>query len=119
MTYLGPSLVVRGEITGAEDIRIDGTIQGRVVVREGSLSIGTQGRVDADVRGARVAIEGTVRGTISATERVELAATAHVTGDISANVVVIKDGATLSGHVDMDRRTIAARVEQYRTDNPE
>ena len=70
--------------------------------------------LDATIRAARVVVQGTVNGSISAGERIELAPSARVTGDLSATQVVIADGAQFNGRVDMARRTIAAKVAQYK-----
>ncbi|MGE0447655.1 MAG: polymer-forming cytoskeletal protein [Vicinamibacterales bacterium] len=114
MTRIGPSISIRGEITSDENLRLDGRIDGRVLVRNAELRLGPEARADGDLRGARVLIEGQARGPVTATERIELAATAAVEGSLSADYIVIADGARFNGRIDMDRRTIAARVEQYR-----
>lgn len=114
MTRIGPSIHIRGELTSDEDLRLDGRVDGRVLVRNAQLHLGTQAHADADLRGARVVIEGQARGPITATERIELTATASVDGSLSADYIVIAEGARFTGRIDMDRRTIAARVEQYR-----
>jgi cytoskeletal protein CcmA (bactofilin family) len=74
--------------------------------------------VEADVRCLRVLVLGTVTGSIQATERIELGATATVNGSLSANRVVIVEGARFTGRVDMDKRTIAAKVAQFKADQP-
>jgi cytoskeletal protein CcmA (bactofilin family) len=117
MTRLGASLSLRGEISSDEDLTIDGRVEGPVTVRHSTLTVGQDARLRGSVRGARVIVSGSVDGTIAATERIELRATAVVNGALSANQVVIADQATFNGQVDMDRRTIAARVAQYRSAN--
>ena len=114
VSTIGRSIAINGEITAQEDLRIDGTVTGRVLLREAALTIGEHARIDADVRGARVSIAGSVRGAVSATARIELTASAQVNGSLSANHVVITEGATFNGRIDMDQRTIAARVAQYK-----
>jgi cytoskeletal protein CcmA (bactofilin family) len=116
MTHLGRSLVLTGELTSDEDIAIDGQVHGHVFVRDATLTIGEDAHVEADVRSARVQVRGKVTGTISATERIELFASAEVAGNLSANQVVIADGARFGGRIDMDQRTIAARVAQFRAE---
>lgn len=115
MTTIGGSLVVKGELTGEEDLRIEGRVEGPVLVRNATLTIGEGAQLRGDVRGVRVVIHGTVAGTVSATERIELRPTAVVAGALSANQVVIADTATFNGQIDMGRRTIAARVAQFKT----
>jgi cytoskeletal protein CcmA (bactofilin family) len=116
MTNIGPSISIQGELSCTDSLRVDGHVQGQIVLREAELTIGRSARVDADVRAHRVLILGTLNGNVTATERIELGASANVTGGLSANNVVIVDGAQFCGRVDMDRRTIAARVAQYKAD---
>jgi cytoskeletal protein CcmA (bactofilin family) len=118
MTHIGPSVVFDGTLTTDEDITIDGQLSGSLHVRDADLTIGRPARVDASLRAHRVVVFGTVRGTISASERIELTSSAVVTGDISATHVVIAEGARFNGRVDMGRRTIAARVAQYQANQP-
>jgi cytoskeletal protein CcmA (bactofilin family) len=114
MTTIGPALSIQGEISSDEDLIIEGRVGGHIVMKNGSLTIGKQARVDAHVRGARVQVLGALQGNIAATERIELAPTAAVVGDLSADRIVLVDGATFNGRIDMDKRTIAAKVAQYK-----
>jgi cytoskeletal protein CcmA (bactofilin family) len=114
MTHIGASAVFDGDLTCDEDVTIDGQLVGAIHVREASLTIGRSGRVESTVRAARVVVHGTVQGTITASERIDLSPSAVVTGDLSAEIVVVADGAQLNGRVDMGRRTIAAKVAQYK-----
>jgi cytoskeletal protein CcmA (bactofilin family) len=114
MPNLGRSVVITGDVTSDEDLRIDGKVRGSIVVREGTLVIGPAAQLLADIRGQRVRVEGTVRGTITASERIELAASGTVLGNLSANRVIVADGASFNGRIDMDQRTIAAKVAQYK-----
>jgi cytoskeletal protein CcmA (bactofilin family) len=118
MTTIGPSVAFSGEITSGEDLCIEGQVDGHVHVRDAALTIANSGQVTADVRGARIVVRGEVRGSIVATERIELTATARVEGSLSANRVVIAEGARFNGRIDMDQRTIAARLAQYRSTQP-
>jgi cytoskeletal protein CcmA (bactofilin family) len=114
MTSIGATIVITGEMTSGEDVTVDGRIDGQLLVREAALTIGERAQVQADVRGARVLVRGLVSGAISASERIELTATATVEGSLSANRVVVADGARFNGRIDMDQRTIAARVAHYK-----
>ena len=116
MAHFGPSIFFDGELVSTESLRIDGEVRGDVIMRDAELTIGKTAKVDADIRGSRVLILGTVNGNVTATERIELGASANVTGGLSANKVVIVDGARFSGRVDMDRRTIAMKIAQYKAD---
>ena len=114
MTTIGTSLVITGELTCEEDLTIEGRVDGPVAVRGGTLTIGEQARLKSNIRGTRIVVRGTVDGAISATERIELHPSAVVRGSLSANRVVIADAATFNGRIDMDQRTIAAKVAQYK-----
>ena len=114
MTTIGPSVTFSGELTSTEDLQIDGHVTGHVLIRDAALTIGEEGRVRADVRGSRVVVRGHVSGSIVASERIELAPSARVDGSLSANRIVIVDGAQFTGRIDMDQRTIAARLAQYK-----
>lgn len=114
MTIIGPSVVISGELTSDEDLRIDGHVHGDVRLRDATLTIAKEARIDADVRASRIVVHGYVRGSLSASERIELTATAKVKGHVSANQVVVVDGADFNGRIDMDQRTIAARVAQFK-----
>ena len=109
----GPFRIV-GEIRSADHLLIDGTVKGTIHVPTATVTVANRAIVDADIRANRIEIHGTVRGSISATERIEIAASASVTGSVSADYVVISDGAVVNGHIDMNRRTIASRIARHR-----
>jgi cytoskeletal protein CcmA (bactofilin family) len=114
MTHIGKSLAFDGELTSDEDLRIDGTIKGHVHVREATVTVGEFATLKADIRARQVVVEGTVEGAIAASLRIELTATAKVNGSLTAERVVIAEGARFNGGVDMGRRTIATKVAQYK-----
>ena len=118
MTRIGPSIVITGELTSDEDVIIEGHLRGQIHVRDAALTIGEHGRIAADVHGARVLVRGNVEGNITASERIELAAAATVRGSLSANQVVMVDGARFDGGIDMQQRTIAAKIAQHRASQP-
>lgn len=114
MTTLGQSITVTGNLQCDEDLVIQGRVKGDVTVRGGALTIDEAARLESDVRGPRVVIRGYLKGNVQASERIELHATANVTGSLSANRVVVADGATFHGGIDMGQRTIAAKMAQYK-----
>jgi cytoskeletal protein CcmA (bactofilin family) len=114
MTTIGPSAVFNGELTTTEDLVIRGGVEGYLQVRDATLTVEQTASIKADIRAPRVFVHGHVEGSIIATERIELAPTATVTGSLSANRVVIADGARFNGRIDMDQRTIAVKVAQYK-----
>jgi cytoskeletal protein CcmA (bactofilin family) len=118
MTHIGKSVVFDGELTSNEDLRIDGTVKGHLHVRDGTVTVGEFATVDAHIRARQVVVLGKVDGSIAASLRIELTATAKVNGSLTAERVVIADGARFNGGVDMGRRTIATRMAQYKAGQP-
>ena len=114
MTHIGRHITIRGDIIADEPLHIDGNVVGDILLRTGELAIGKAGTVEGSLRAPRVVVQGTVDGAVAAGERIQLDPSAQVTGSLSANAIVIVDGAHFSGTVDMDRRTIAAKVAQYK-----
>jgi cytoskeletal protein CcmA (bactofilin family) len=111
---IGRQLIISGEIDCEHDLLVEGKVEGRITVRDATLTIAETADVDADLRAPRVIVHGRVRGAISATERIELKETAAVDGALSSGRIAIAEGAHFSGNLDMGRRTIAAKVAEYR-----
>lgn len=109
MTTLGPSLTVTGEITCQEDMTIHGTVNGQIIMTQGNLVVAPTGSTEASLNGIRITVHGKVKGDIVASERLELTDTAVVTGIISAPSLVVRDGATFDGVIDMAAKKKAAR----------
>jgi cytoskeletal protein CcmA (bactofilin family) len=114
MTHIGKFFVFKGELSSNEDLHFDGTLKGHLYIDDATLTLGETATVDADIRAKQVIVQGTVQGSIAARDRIELTATANVNGSLTAERVVIADGARFNGGVYMIRRTIARRVAQYR-----
>ncbi len=117
MTHISKSFVLIGELNSDHDLRFDGTLKGHLYLENATLTLGETATVDADIRAQQVIVQGTVHGSIAAGSRIELAPSAKVSGTLTAERVVIADGATFNGGVDMGRRTIARRVAQYKADH--
>ncbi len=100
-TVIGSSIVIDGEISGDEDLVIQGTVKGKISVKE-SLFVEGSGTVEADISTQNVEIAGKVTGNIIATDKVELKSDCRVVGDIKAPRILIADGASFKGNVDMD-----------------
>lgn len=98
---IGPSISIRGEVTGSEDLLIQGQVDGSVTLELHSVTVGSEGRVKANIIGRVIAIEGKVEGDLTAQEQILLRSTAHVLGDIRAPRLALEDGATFRGLVDM------------------
>jgi cytoskeletal protein CcmA (bactofilin family) len=98
---IGRSIVIRGEVTGDEDLLVQGRVEGSIMLPQNSVIIGAEGEVKADVAARVVTVEGRVEGNVSAEEQVILRSSSVVQGDISAPRVVLEDGARFRGGVDM------------------
>lgn len=120
---VGQSLHFRGEMTGKEDLTIEGHVEGKVILPANSLIIGTNGRVAAEVHAKTVEVLGQVNGNIVAVDMVTIAPSGSVQGDISAPRVAIADGARFRGSVDMETSKSGASqtqpVQQQRSAKPE
>lgn len=102
-TVIGSSIVIDGEISGDEDLVIQGTVKGKISLKE-SLFVEGSGVVEADIETQNVEIAGRVTGNISASDKVELKADCRVVGDVKAPRILIADGASFKGNVDMDTK---------------
>ena len=84
-----------------EDLVIQGTVKGKISLKE-SLFVEASASVEADIEVQNVEITGKVTGNIAATDKVELKADCRVVGDVRAPRILIADGASFKGNVDMD-----------------
>ncbi len=103
-TVIGSSIVIDGEISGDEDLVIQGTVKGKISLKE-SLYVESSGVIEADIETANVEVSGQVTGNIAASDKVELKTDCKVVGDIRAPRILIADGAAFKGNVDMDVKT--------------
>jgi len=99
-TVIGNDVVIKGEITVEKGLRVDGTIEGAVTTK-GKVHVGKTGKLSAEINGGAVVIEGKVTGNITAFDRVTLEATSTVTGDLTAVKLVVLEGASFSGRVNV------------------
>lgn len=101
MANIGKSIVFKGELTGDEDLEIEGSIEGRIDLPKGQLTIGAHGRVKAEISAKAVVIIGKVTGNVTATERLEVQSSGIVEGDIRAPRLLIQEGAVVNGGIEM------------------
>ena len=99
--HIGKSVVIKGELSGSEDLYVDGVVEGNVELRANALIIGPNGQVRASLNAKSVSIQGKVEGNIQATERVELRKSAVAVGDIATQRIAIEEGAYFKGKIDM------------------
>ena len=100
---LGPSLLVKGEIFGNEDLLIDGSVEGVIRLNEKKLVIGPAANVRADIVAAEVVIRGNLRGNVRAKGRIEIGNDGSVTGDLTTPQIFIEDGALFKGSVEIEK----------------
>jgi cytoskeletal protein CcmA (bactofilin family) len=102
VAHIGKSVLVKGELSGSEDLYLDGEVEGSVELRGHSLTVGPHGRVRAHTRAKDVVVHGKVDGNINA-DRVELKKSAIHVGNIVTQRVIIEDGAYFKGTIDIQR----------------
>lgn len=98
---IGKSVVIKGELSASEDLTIEGQVEGKVDLRQNTLTIGTNAKITAAVSAKVVVVMGHVHGNITATEKVDIRDNGSVDGDLSAPRVAIAEGAHFRGSIDM------------------
>lgn len=105
---IGRSITIRGDVTGDEDLYIQGRIEGTIDLKQHNVTVGPEGRVKANMKGRMVTIEGEVDGNVTGQEQVALRSASKVNGDIVAPRVVLEDGASFLGSIDMSGKSASA-----------
>jgi cytoskeletal protein CcmA (bactofilin family) len=100
---LGPSLHVKGEITGNEDLHVDGTVEGLVSLEERKLTVGSSAKLTADIVAREIVVYGSVKGNLRARDRIEIKKDGSVIGDLTTARIMIEDGAYFKGAIEIDR----------------
>jgi len=108
---IGKSVVVKGELSGSEDLIVDGEVEGSISLKGQTLTVGPNGRVRANIEARNVVVHGRVNGDIHATERVELRKTASLAGYIATARIAIDDGAFFKGGIDIQKPEPATKAE--------
>jgi cytoskeletal protein CcmA (bactofilin family) len=109
MTTIGTSLVITGELTSKEDITVHGQVKGQISMAEGTLLVAPTARIEADIDVTSVTIHGNMSGKVAAGQRVELTPTATVKGTLIAPAVVLREGATFNGKIQVEKKGSANR----------
>ncbi len=100
---IGKSVVIKGELSGSEDLTIEGQVEGKIELRQNILTIGANGKIKAQVFAKSVVIFGEVTGNVTASEKVDIRDNGSVDGDIASPRVAIAEGAHFRGSIDMQR----------------
>jgi len=98
---IGKSVIIKGELSGSEDLTIEGQVEGKIELRQNLLTIGPNAKIKAQVFAKTVVVEGQVHGNISAGERIDIRDKGVVEGNLAAPRVAIADGAHFRGSIDM------------------
>ena len=114
MAHIGKSLLVKGELSGSEDLYIDGEVEGTVELKEHNLTVGPNGRVRANLHAKEVTVLGKVQGNVRASDKLEIRKSGSMVGDIVTARITIEDGAYFKGSIDIQRPDAAARAEVKR-----
>jgi cytoskeletal protein CcmA (bactofilin family) len=101
--HIGKSVMIKGELSGSEDLYLDGQVEGNILLKGNNLTVGPNGQVKANVDAKGVIIQGKLEGNLHATDRVELRKSAIVNGDIATQRIAIEEGAYLKGKVDVGK----------------
>ena len=115
---IGKSIVIKGDLSGNEDLVIEGKVEGKVDLPNNRLTIGAGGQVSAQVHAKNVVVVGRVAGNVSAGERLEIQATGIVEGDVEAPRLVVAEGAVLNGSVKMSAKGAAAQARPSTSTSP-
>ena len=102
-TLLGRSMAMRGDLSGKEDLLIEGQFEGTISLQEHCLTVGPNGQVKAEIHACQVIIQGSVNGNITAREKIEIRKSGNVVGDLVAAAIAIEDGAYFKGSIDILR----------------
>jgi len=100
---LGANLVVKGDISGSEDLQVGGTVEGSISLQGQSLTIGPTAKLNSEVHAREVVVYGSVEGNLNARDRVEIKKDGSVMGVITTARISIEDGAYFKGRIEIDR----------------
>jgi cytoskeletal protein CcmA (bactofilin family) len=111
---LGAGLRIKGEITGAEDLFIDGLVDGLIQMEGGKLTVGAGAKITADILAAEIHVYGEVKGNLCARDRIEIKKDGSVLGELTTSRIMIEDGAYFKGSIEIDRKVATANERSGR-----
>mgnify|MGYP000601289758 FL=1 len=115
---IGPSIKIKGEVSGDEDLLIQGQVEGTVSLKNNEVIVGESGQVSADILAKTIKIDGKVTGDITGTENVVISKLGNVRGNIIAPRVLLEDGAKFKGSIDMDPGDTAGKAAPQSAKEP-
>jgi cytoskeletal protein CcmA (bactofilin family) len=112
LACLGSTFIIKGEISGDEDLQIDGKVEGPVSLRNHRLTVGRGAQLNSQINAREVVVYGTAVGNIRVRDRVEIKKDGEVIGNITTARLSIEDGAYFKGSIEIERSDSPAREEQ-------
>lgn len=106
---IGPSIQINGDVTGKEDVRIEGSVEGTISLADNVLTVGKEGHINATVNARVILVEGRVEGDLKGDEQIVVQSSGNVRGNIVAPRVTLEDGCKFKGSIDMDVEPSSAR----------
>jgi len=100
-SVIGPTISIKGDLRGEEDLLIEGRVEGKVEFQQHSVTVGKDGQIKADIRGKAITVEGNVEGNLFGEEQLIVRQTGTVRGNIVSPRVVLEDGSNFKGNIDM------------------
>ncbi|MFB3905870.1 MAG: polymer-forming cytoskeletal protein [Acidobacteriota bacterium] len=116
---IGSSVLIKGDISGEEDLVVQGQVEGRIELRQHNVTVGKNGRVKADIWGKIISVEGEVHGNIFGEEKIVIRSSGVLHGNITAPRVTLEDGSKFKGSIDMDSRPAERQSSAVREPKPE
>ena len=99
---IGASIQIKGEVTGEEDLRVNGQVEGKIELKRHRVTVGKSGRVKADLYGKVISVEGMVQGNLFGEDKVIIRQSGTVQGNVTSPRVTLEDGAKFKGRIEMD-----------------
>ncbi len=103
---IGPSITIKGDLTGEEDLEIQGKVEGKIDLKQNSITIGRSGRARAEVHGKLITVEGEVEGNLFGQDQIVIRNCGSVRGNLTAPRIAIEDGAKFKGSIDMESKPV-------------
>ena len=101
--YVGTGLRIKGELSGSEDLLVEGTVEGPIHLADHKLTVGPSGKLTYDVVAREIIVHGNVKGNLRASERIEIMKNGSVVGDLTTARILIEDGASFKGSIEIER----------------
>lgn len=117
-TIISESIYIKGEISGQEDLMIQGRVEGTIALTNNHVTVGKAGHLIGDLYGKLISVEGEVQGNLRAEEKINLLASAVVQGDMQAPVISLQEGAKFKGVIDMETGELRQRSQFKPTPSP-